>query len=281
MGKRINIPKEDLIRLYYEEKQSKYKIGDIYGCSFSTVLNIMRSYGLKPLSRSIIQSKYLKNKFNGSKELKAYIIGFRLGDLNVYKTSEKSEVIVVRCHTTNQDQVDIMKELFSEYGQVSISKGAHTESFNINCFLDNSFSFLLPKKDFVPAWIGKDEGAATAFVAGYTDAEGNIGVYDDRARFKLDSYDKNIIIWIFKWLKKDNIICPGPKIIGEKGHVYNKSKGYKYNKDLWRVRLSQRESLEKFLKKIKPYLRHKKRILDLNKCLINLNDRKHNQHRKY
>lgn len=279
MRKKISIPKEDLIRLYYEEKKSKYKIGDIYGCSFSTVLNIMRSYGMEPLSRSIIQSKYSKSNFNNSKETKAYMIGFRLGDLNVYKTSEKSEVIVVRCHTTNQDQVDIMHELFSEYGKVSINESSRNGSFSVNCFLDNSFLFLLPKSDSVPDWIIKDKNAAIAFAAGYIDAEGNIGVYDGRARFKLDSYDKNILIWIFKWLERYKISCPEPKKIGEKNQIYNKAHGYKYNKDLWRLRMSESNSLEKFLKTIKPYLRHKKRLSDLNKCLTNINDRKNKQHR--
>jgi hypothetical protein len=274
MIKKISIPKDDLIRLYYGEKKSKYKIGDIYGCSFSTVLNIMRSYGLEPLSRSIIQSKYLKNNFKGSKELMAYMIGFRLGDLNVYKTSEKSEVIIVRCHTTNQDQVDIMNELFSPYGRVSINKSLINGSYNINCFLDNSFLFLLPKSDSVPDWIIKNKKAAIAFAAGYIDAEGNIGVYDGRARFKIDSYDKNIILWIFEWFKKNKIFCPEPKMIGEKGYIYNKIKGHKYNKDLWRIRLSESNSLEKFLTIIKPYIKHKKRLNDLNKCLTNIDDRK-------
>lgn len=275
MRKKISIPKKDLIRLYYKEKKSKYKIGDIYGCSFKTVLNIMREYGLQPLPRSIIQSKYLKKNFIGSDIDKAYMIGFRLGDLNVYKTSEKSEVIVIRCHTTNQDQVDVMNEMFSRYGQVSVNESSRNGSFSVNCFMDNSFLFLLPKTDSVPEWIIDSPKASIAFAAGYIDAEGNIGVYDKRARFKVDSYDKNIIFVIFDCLKKNGIICPAPRMIGKKNQIYNKAHGYKYNKDLWRLRVSEMNSLEKLFKIIKPYLKHKKRIEDLNKCLININDRRH------
>lgn len=275
MRKKINISKEELIRLYYQEKKSKYKIGAIYGCSFSTVLNRMRDYGFKPLSRSIIQSKYSKKNFVGSDVSKAYMLGFRLGDLNVYKTSEKSEVIVVRCHTTNQDQVDIMEEVFSKYGQVSVNTSSRNGSFSINCFVNNSFLFLLPKLELVPEWINSGIGKSKAFLAGYTDAEGNIGVYDGRARFKIDSYDKYIIFWIYNWFKKNKIICPEPVKIGKKNQVYNKIHGYKYNKDLWRVRVSKVASLEKLLKIIRPYLKHKKRLLDLDKCLININDRRH------
>lgn len=274
MRKKIYISKEELIQFYYKEKKSKYKIGDIFGCSFATILNRMRDYGLKPLSRSVIQSKYSKKDFTGSGIDKAYMIGFRLGDLNVYKTSEKSEVIVVRCHTTNQDQVDIMNEIFSKYGQVSVNESKINGSFNINCFMNNSFLFLLPKVDLVPMWIEENIKTAWSFAAGYIDAEGNIGVYDNRARFKIDSYDKNIIFWIFNWFKKNKIFCPDPSRIGKKNQIYNQH-GHKYNKDLWRVRVSERVSLERLLKIIKPYLRHKKRLTDLNKCLINIDDRRH------
>jgi hypothetical protein len=274
MRKKIIIPKNELVRLYYKEKKSKYKIGDIYGCSFSTVLHRMRDYGLKPLSRSVIQSKYTKENFCGDDIIKAYIIGFRLGDLNVYKTTPKSEVIIVRCHTTNQDQVDIMNILFKEYGHVTVKKNDRNGSFTINCFLNDSFDFLLPKKDSVDDWITKSNKLSLAFIAGYIDAEANIGVYDGRARFKIDSYDKNIIFWFFCLLKKNKVFCPKPAMIGKKNQIYNKEHGYKYHKDLWRIRISESKSLEKFLKVIKPYLKHKKRIFDLDKSLININDRR-------
>lgn len=274
MRKKVLIPKNELIRLYYKEKKSKYKIGDIFGCSFSTVLNRMREFGLEPLSRSIIQSKYRKNNFLGNREEKAYILGFRLGDLNVYQTSSKSEVIIVRCHTTNQDQLDIMNELFSKYGQVSVSKSKNDGSFNINCFLNTSFKFLLPKQDLVEDWISKNKKYSVSFAAGYVDAEANIGVYDGRARFKIDSYDKKIIFWFYSWFKKNNICCPRPSQIGKKNQIYNLAGGYKYNKDLWRIRVSDMTSLQELLKIIKPCLRHKKRITDLNKCLHNINVRR-------
>jgi hypothetical protein len=231
----------------------------------------MREFGIEPISRSIIQSKYVKKNFRGGSILKASMIGFRLGDLNVYKTSSRSEVIIVRCHTTSQDQVDIMNKLFSKYGQVSINKSKKNNSFSVNCFLNNSFEFLLPKHDLVDNWISKDDKCSLSFAAGYIDAEANIGVYNDRARFKIDSYDKNIIFWFFSWFKKNSIICPAPRLIGKKNQVYDSAHGYKYNKDLWRLRVNERQSLEKLLKIIKPYLKHKKRISDLNKCLNNIN----------
>ena len=274
MRKKIFIPKKELISLYYNKKKSKYEIGRIYNCSFKTVLNRMREFGMEPLSRSIIQSKYAKNNFNGSDDEKAYMVGFRLGDLNVYKTTEKSEVVVVRCHSTCMDQIELIKGLFSKYGQVTCSNNIKKNSWHVNCFLDSSFSFLLPKIDKVEKWISKNKTNSIAFAAGYIDAEGNIGIYDGRARFKIDAYDKNIILWFYKWFQDNQIHCPKPTMIGKKNQIYDKVNNYKYNSDLWRIRVSDMDSLKELFIAIKPYLKHAKRISDLSNCLKNLHDRK-------
>lgn len=268
---RIIIPKKDLIKLYYGQKKSKYKIGEIYNCSFKTVLNRMREYGMEPLSRSIIQSKYPKKDFCGDNNEKAYMIGFRLGDLSVFQTVSHSDVIIVGCHTTRDEQVQLVKKIFSKYGRVSVS--INDKSKNINCYLNKSFSFLLSKEDRVEEWISKHKKYSDNFAAGYTDAEGNIGIYDGRARFKIDSYDKNIIFWMYDWLSKNSIICPPPTLIGKKGQIYDKLFKYKYNKDLWRIRISRMDSLYKLLFMLKPLLKHKKRKEHLRKCLKNINDR--------
>lgn len=270
---RIKIQKNALVRLYYKQKKSKYEIGRIYNCSFKTVLNRMREFGMKPLSRSIMQSKYEKNNFSGNKEEKAYMIGFRLGDLNVYQTASHSDVIVVRCHTTRKEQMDMIEKLFKQYGKVTIGGKNNKNSKYINCFLNKSFSFLLPKEDKIENWITQDANCSNCFAAGYIDAEGNIGVYDGRARLKVDSYDKNIIFWLYKWFQENNILCPKPTRIGKAGQIYDNRNKYKYNKDLWRVRVSQMESLNKLFQILKPILKHEKRLSDLNKCIININER--------
>lgn len=267
--KKVAISKNLLEKLYYKEKKSKYKIGEICGCSFKTVLNRMREYGMKPLSRSIMQSTYLKKDFNGDLSEKAYMIGFRLGDLNVYKTNLSSEVIIARCNTTNDEQASLLKKVFGKYGKVTISKGKN-KAFSVNCLLNNSFDFLVPKSSTVPDWINKNKKISSNFAAGYVDAEGNIGVYDKRARFKIDTYDKNIIFWFYDWFQKNNMQCPKPIKIGCSGQIYDKNKGYKYNKDLWRIRVSEKESLLKLLKMLYPCSKHAKRRSDTRKSIKNI-----------
>lgn len=268
--KKIHIPKEELLKLYYEQKKSKYEIAKIFNCTSVTVLHRMREYKLDNLPRSIIQAKYSKKDFAGTDAEKAYMIGFRLGDLNVYQTGKHSTVIIVRCHTTQMVQVVIMRQLFQAYGRVSQSYNKKSKSYHVNCYLNSTFSFLLPKHSQVPEWISNNEECAAAFAAGYIDAEANIGVYDGRARFKIDSYDKGIIFWFFDWFQRNGIHCPKPSRIGRKNQVYHITRGYKYNKDLWRVRVSSVESLEALFNHIIPYIKHEKRRDDIEKCLGNM-----------
>jgi len=234
----------------------------------------MRDYGMDNLPIHILRNRYQKWDFSGDFKEKAYMAGFRLGDLNVYKTSANAHCVVVRCHTTTVDQLNLIKSLFSKYGKVSYNFNINTKSYHINCFLNKTFEFLLSKNDKVENWIRKNNNYCCSYAAGYIDAEGNIGVYDGRARFKIDSYDKHTIYWFYKWFEENKIFCPLPKKIGKMGQIYNKNKGYKYNKDLWRVRVSDSDSLRRLLKMLKPYLRHRKRMGDANKCLKNIDVRR-------
>lgn len=273
MRKKIEISKKELIKLYQEEKRSKYEIGKICGCSFKTILNRLREYKIEPIHRSIIQSKYLKNNFSGNQKEKAYILGFRLGDLNVYKTTKKSKVVIARCNTTSNEQVNLIEGVFSKYGRVSVSKNRKSGTITINCFLNDSFDFIVEKKDFVPDWIKKNNKYGLYFLAGYVDAEGSIGVYDGRARFKIDSYDKNTIFWIHEWCLKNGIKCPNVRKIGKKGQLYDKTRGYRYGNDLWRINVNKKESLLKLLKNLKLVIKHKKRKKDSLLAIKNINDR--------
>ena len=183
---RININKGTLERLYIAKNLSPNKIGKIFSCSFSTITNRLKEYNIPLKSPAFARMRYPKANFSGDPFLGAYMIGFRLGDLNVYRPSEKSETIVIRCHTTQFDQVRIMKLLFDRFGKVGISRNS-SGHFYINCYLNNSFSFLLSKHKSSWNYLVNDLRLYPSFVAGYVDAEGNFIINQGRARFKIDS----------------------------------------------------------------------------------------------
>lgn len=207
--------------------------------------------------------RYQKYDFAGGELLRAYMIGFRIGDLNVYKTSEKSELIVVRCHTTQKEQVDVIKKLFQKFGKVTISvRNGH---FHANCFLNQTFHFLIPK-DFSDV----SRKGFPAFVAGYTDAEGNFILNQNRARFKIDSYDFHVLNSITEWLHVKGIQYKLRQIARKGDLQYIRGVKSKYNGDLWRLNINQAKSLKKFITKIIPFLKHRKRIKDARISLENI-----------
>jgi len=249
--KRINISKEKLHALYYKENLSYSEIAKKYNCSASVIFDKMKKHGLLPRTNSEATTTYIKTDFSGDLTEKAYLIGFRLGDLNVFR---QYLLVNVKSNTTKIEQVSLINDLFIRYGRVRI-KEYNKGVFNIQILLNDTFSFLLPKKDSIDRWILDNDNFFMAFLAGYTDAEGNIGVYCGRARIRIGSYDKNLLGLAHKRLLKlgvHNIY-----------HLETVAGKNRQNQDFWRISINKKEDVLRFIVLVKPYLKHKKRCKDL------------------
>jgi intein-encoded DNA endonuclease-like protein len=268
VSKKIVIPKEALYRLYWLEHKSSIEIGKIYSCHPMTIRNRIKEFGIQKRTPSDARMRYSKQDFSGNIVEKAYMLGFRLGDLNVYQTGRNSDLIVARCHTTQHVQVELMNDLFSSYGKMSISSSLH--GFNINCYLNKTFAFLLPKHRKIPQWILNQEAEAWSFVAGYVDAEGYFALNQSRGRFKIDSYDVFILQGIISLLKKQSIRFKFRQIATRGQAQY--SAGI-FHRDLWRLDINEARSLLNFIYKVGFYIKHKKRKTDMIKCQNNIEDR--------
>ena len=106
-----------------------------------------------------------------------------------------------------------------------------------------------------------------AFVGGYIDAEGSFGIYDKRSRFRLGSYDKEILEQIHTWLKIHKI-----KSI----YILERQKRVGQNNDFWRITINDSKSLAVLHKLVFLYLRHSKRRSDFTKVMENINSRVQN-----
>lgn len=272
MGRtKIDISKELLEKLYCNQNLSSRSIGKIFNCNWATIINRLKEYKIPLKSSAFARMRYVKKDFEGTEAEKAYTIGFRIGDLNVYRVSENSETIVVRCHTTQKDQIDVINSLFSRFGRVDdkIRPNGHCYT---NCFLNNSFKFLFPKDRSAWVWI-QESASRFAFIAGYTDAEGNFIINQGRARFKLDSYDKEVLDDIAMWLDDAEIGYKMRLIYkkGDKQKIYNKVGIYHNN--LWRLNINRAKDLREFISLISPFMRHRKRISDMDLCYKNIERR--------
>lgn len=257
--KKFKITKRQLVFYYVKKKYSIRKISDILGCSPTTIFGRLVNFKI-PLRESLHEI-YPKRDFDGDKEEMAYMLGFRYGDLGVTRESNRS--IIVKCGTTKQEQIKLIKNLFEKYGHFWVGKADKKGRIQTQIILNNSFSFLLPKEDNLPSWIATNEIFFWPFFCGYTDAEGNIGVYDGRARVRIGSYDKNLLWTFSKTLNRKFGIKTIFRLESPKGRR-------KQAQDFWRIYINDRYSILKLLNHIKPLIRHAKRHKDMLNAEINV-----------
>jgi len=294
-AEKYKISEEKLREFYWKKKLSAYKIAKIQNCSPSAIFHKLQKFKIArrtdiegailtvserspKIARAV--SRYSKKDFNGSKNEKAYLISFSLRDMNVTKR-KYGETIYVATSTTKNEQVQLMKNLFQEFGHIRIdkkkkdTKNGKVDNFQFTAYLNLSFSFLLNKKDKIEKWILEKDKYFLPFLAGYIDAEGSFGV-DNRTigSFALASYHKNIIHQIYNRLKYFRIQAENPAIRTKGGYV--DKRGVRTLRDLWGLRIRRMEELHRFINLIEPYIKHAKRKRDLLKVKKNVISRLRN-----
>lgn len=257
LRKPLSLNKTTLNYLYNTRNLSAEKIAKIIHRSRGGVERKIKQFNIKTRNINNRACKYKKTDFSGNPIEKAYMIGFRLGDLNVYK---RKNVIVVRCSTTKRAQVSLIKNLFSPYGGTNISE-AKRGTYEIYVFLNNSFTFLLPKEDKIPDWIIENNKYFLAFFAGYADAEGSLYLHTTKGKwtrsfavFELASYDKNVLYQLWKGLKRLEIDSPLPSLTSR----------------ALCLTVAQKSSLWKLIHFWKKYSRHKDKERAIRKAKENL-----------
>lgn len=262
--KRITLSKEQLAHLYVQSRKSLKEVADAYGYSPAGIMKKLKEYGIPRRSTSETSTKHEKHDFAGTQTEKAYIIGFRLGDLGVRKMKQ---LVYVSSGTTKIAQADLIKSLFSPYGPVWIGKKNKKGAFNVSCSLNSSFSFLLPKHEHIPRWILSSRQHLLSFLAGYTDAEGNFAVAGGTARFRLRSCDQGILEDLHVGLERFgfNSTLQIDRVA--------RTTIPRLNKDCWNLAINAKHDLLKLFINLLPLLRHEKRIADARLAWENVKSR--------
>ena len=232
------------------------EIGEKLGCVPAAIQKKMKKYGIKARNCWEANVVHKRENFSTNKQEKAYLIGFRIGDLNVKQRSINS-FIVIKSNTTKKEQIQLKKQLFGKYGPIWISRSKNNQDvYHFSTSLNNSFSFLLKKHRFIPEWILEKDCYFFSFFAGYTDAEGSIGIYNNMAKFRVGSYDKDLLKQIHKRLL--NLKIKNSFLLETRaGTSY---KGIKLNGDFWRISVMDKWAVFSCLSRLMPYLKHGKRI---------------------
>ncbi len=272
IDKGINISKNELRKLYLQDKLSTLKIAKVHRCCDEAIRWRLHEFDIPVRSKFEANRIYPVYDFDGTLEEKSYLIGFRIGDLWVGLIRENSQTIIVRCSSTKREQMDLIKSLFCSYGHIRINKRDKRGAFKIRCHLNMSFDFLLDKKDNIPRWIYDNDKYFMAFLAGYIDAEGYMGVRkDNSAGLQIASYDKNILHQIYKKLNNLNIKCLKPRISRKKG--YNKDNFGVRNNDRWCIGVYRKSSLLSLLNSMALCLKHPRTIKAMRLIINNINER--------
>ena len=126
---------------------SIWEIEKQFGLPRSTVHSKLKEYGIKTRTLAASHFVHYRKDFSGGPAEKAYLTGFRIGDLRVRKPYKNSETIAVECGSTIKEQLDLIKQLFRKYAPVWVSKKNKIGAKNIGVSLPLSFDFLLSKSN--------------------------------------------------------------------------------------------------------------------------------------
>lgn len=262
---RVEIPEDDLRELYLQQKVSTVQIAERYGSNPATVARQISAFGI-PL-RTLSEAKLVQFKieeefkdFGGDLLEKAYLIGFRTGDLHVVKRAKGNGVIRVACGTSRIEQVELIKNLFAPYGHINVTEQQQLghRLYQVNCSLNKSFSFLLERCHQVPNWILESDDYFSSFFAGYVDAEGTFSVRKQKnyptGIFGIATTDKGIIEQSRESLIALGISCTNLYLTRKIGR-----------KDVYAFQVAAKESLRRLIALLSPYVRHSKRREDMQR----------------
>ena len=270
-GNYLEIPYSTLKELYIDKKMSSRKIAKIYNCAYSTIDRKIKNYGFKVRNRAQSRVIYPRRSFSGDLLEKAYLIGFSMGDLRIRKIYKNSETIVVDCASTKSHQIKLIENLFKPYGRVWVSKIDKKGKRQIQAQLNLSFHFLLNLDSNIDYWILNNKNYFSAFLGGFTDAEGSFFISSGKAFYSLGNYDKRILNQIYKKLIELGIYCSKPRSDNLKG--YRDNQGYIRKQNYWSLRINRKQNLIQIFELFGPYLKHEKKRVDMDKVKMNIMER--------
>ena len=286
---RHDISKPLLQKLYHRQKLSSVAIAKRFSCAPTTILNHLRSFGLsvrtlrdasryKTFSTFPGRITYPKRDFDGDQARKAYLIGFRLGDLPVRPVcgGSYSQTLEISSRSTRPEQLQLFKQLFDGYGHLYESRPDRHGAVGQIHYVNRSFDFLLPKQDAVEQWIRDDARCAVAFAAGYIDAEGSFHIVQTKtglrkAVFALASQDRRILHWCHDWFQRVGVRCQPPKLAIPQGTP----RTFSLNRDYWILQVHRKDALAQLVALLKPWIQHGKRAADMALVLNNIRERNH------
>jgi hypothetical protein len=265
----LEYDREQLRTLYWEKNLNIKQIARSTGLPRRLVREVLSEFG--PIRTVKNGRKYWRGLFLGKETERAYLLGFRAGDLNASKSS--SHTIMVRVSTTHVSLLEMFEKTFFPYASCVITPRRvflTGYDWQARAYLDDSFAFLTQKPIELPV-----EGELTyPFLAGLSDSEGCWCIFEDKDKaacsLSVTSASKTLLQQLMSFLRKE---CFHANLYrGDEKNTTKILRGTEGNKevqltrDTWRLELHRREEVRVLARRILPLSRHREKIRKI--CLI-------------
>src|SRR3989344_2112482 len=159
----------------YAETKSVRSLSRQSGINRATITKLLNESNIKMLTHDAATRsanlKYEKTCFLGNNQDKAYLYGFVLGDVHVFKKSKFTLRAIT--HTTRTSFIDLFRDEFNRYGKVNCKR---RKNGDWSLWVDSdygSFCFLEERsKDLLPDWICQSN--FFSFLSGLIDSDGSV-----------------------------------------------------------------------------------------------------------
>ncbi len=201
---------EEWVRRYELGESLKQIAGNQVGPV--TVFTHLRKRGIQLRDKVEAQikavTKYQRRPFSGDDEERAYLAGFRTGDLDAIK---HGRAVRVRTGTTHLAFAELFQKLFNQYGYVhEYARRAKLTDYewSLEADLDGSFEFLLLELSKVPREFTTNPRLFYCFLAGFFDAEGSIYFHKKKwsssFEIKISNVNLQLLFGMFRNLRRLN-----------------------------------------------------------------------------
>lgn len=192
--------------------------------------------------------KHARERFNGTDAERAYLYGFVVGDVAVFKKSKFTLRAIT--HTTRKSFVALFTRLFSKYGHINCKM---TKQSDVRLFVDldyESFAFLESRLDErMPVWLAPD--VFYHFFAGLIDSDGTIMLRQTGEYFqqiiRVFGENKAFLLQLKEVLEKD-----GFQLSFYRNAIAGETRTWKgrtlvYNKDYYVLEMCRKEDAARLL----------------------------------